>query len=67
MNDAAMAPSAELIEARWQQSQALYELCTRVWAERPELARRAGRRVEELMMPLDAVQARYAKEWSALQ
>lgn len=55
-------PTPEQIEARWQQSLALFELWTGIWAEQPELARRVGRRVEELMMPIDAVQARYARE-----
>ncbi len=64
MTDVAAAPSAELIEARWQQSLALFELWTRIWAEQPEIALRAGPRVEELMMPIDAVQRRYAARWN---
>jgi hypothetical protein len=62
MNDAFYripVPSAEEVEQRWQQSLAQFELWTQIWVKNPELAKRAGTRVEELMMPLEAVRERY--------
>jgi hypothetical protein len=56
-------PSAEVLEMRWQQVLSQFELWTQIWAENPELAKKSGTRVEELMMPLDAVQQRYAQSW----
>ena len=57
-------PTADQIEQRWQQSLAQFELWTQIWAENPDIAKRSGARVEELMMPIDAVRQRYAKSWS---
>jgi hypothetical protein len=59
------APSPDEVQARWQRSLALFELWARIWAEQPDIARRSGQRVEELMMPIDAVWARYIQWWSA--
>jgi hypothetical protein len=58
-------PSAEVVEARWQQSLALFELWTQLWAEQPSIAERAGVRVQELMSTIETVQRRYADVWSA--
>lgn len=55
--------SPEVIEERWLQSLALFELWTGIWADNPDIARRAGTRVEELMLPLEAVQKRYLAGW----
>ena len=57
----ASVPSAEVIQERWLNILAQFELWTQIWAANPELAIQAGTRVEELMMPIDAVQARYAR------
>jgi hypothetical protein len=58
------APAAEVLEARWQQSLALFELWTRIWAEQPSIAARSGLRVQELMSNIETVQRRYADVWS---
>ncbi len=53
-------PAAEVIQERWLNILEQFELWTQIWAANPELAKQAGSRVEELMMPIEAVQARYA-------
>lgn len=53
-------PSADVVQERWLNALAQFELWTQIWADNPELAKKAGIRVEELMMPLSAVQPRYA-------
>jgi hypothetical protein len=66
MNDAFYqipVPSAEELDQRWQQSLTQFELWTQIWRDNPELAKQAGRRVRELMMPLADVQSAYAKTW----
>ena len=64
LNSRVPTPSAEVLEERWQQHLAQFELWTQIWAENPDIAKRSGARVEELMMPIDAVRQRYAKSWS---
>ncbi len=62
MNDAhygISVPTAQQTEERWQQSLAQFELWTQIWRDNPELAKQAGKRVQELMMPLSEVQQRY--------
>ena len=54
-------PAAEVLQERWLNILAQFELWTQIWAANPELAKQAGSRVEELMMPIEAVQARYAR------
>lgn len=54
-----MDEEAALMDARWQQALAQFELWVSIWAENPQAARNAGPRVEELMMPLGQVQERY--------
>ncbi len=54
--------SHEIAQARLQQSLALTEFFVSVWSSNPELARKAGRRVEEFMMPRDEVQRRHAHD-----
>ena len=39
--------------------QTQFDLWTQIWAANPELAKQAGSRVEELMMPIEAARARY--------
>jgi hypothetical protein len=41
---------------RWEQALALYTTFTEMWISNPQLAKQAGRRVQELMMPIDQVQ-----------
>ena len=52
-------PTADQVQERWLSALAQFELWTQIWAANPELAKKAGSRVEELMMPLEAVQLRY--------
>jgi hypothetical protein len=62
MNDAhygIAVPSAQVLEERWQQSLAQFELWTEIWRDNPELARQAGKRVQELMLPLADIHLRY--------
>ena len=56
-------PSAETVNERWLSALAQFELWTLIWSDNPQLAKKAGARVEELMMPIEAVQYRYAKNW----
>lgn len=55
------APTAEQLQQRWEQSLAQFEMWTQIWRDNPSLAKQAGSRVEELLMPIAQVQARYAK------
>ena len=48
--------SAQDANHRWEQALALYSTFTEIWVSNPQLAKQAGRRVEELMMPIDQVQ-----------
>ena len=48
--------SAQDASFRWEQALALYSTFTEIWVSNPQLAKQAGRRVEELMMPIDQVQ-----------
>ena len=57
------APTSEILNERWINSLAQFELWTGIWSANPQLARSAGVRVEELMMPIEEVQHRYAKNW----
>jgi len=54
--------SHEMAQARMQLSLALADFFTSVWSSNPSLARQAGRRVEEFMMPRDEVQRRHAHD-----
>ncbi len=54
-------PTAEQLQQRWEQSLAQFEMWTQIWRDNPQLAKQAGKRVEELLMPIAQVQARYAK------
>ena len=53
-------PAAEVLQERWLNILAQFELWTQIWAANPELAKQAGPRAEELMMPIEAVHLRYA-------
>lgn len=53
-------PTAEQLQQRWEQSLSQFELWTQIWSDNPQLAKQAGRRVEELLMPLEQVRLRYA-------
>ena len=54
-------PTAEQLQRRWQQSLAQFEFWTQIWLDNPTLAKQAGTRVEELLMPLSQVQANNAR------
>ena len=54
-------PTAEQTETRWLQSLAQFELWTQIWRDNPQLAQQAGKRVQELMMPLETAQKNYAQ------
>lgn len=56
-------PTAEIVNERWLNVLSQFELWTGIWSESPQLAKKAGVRAEELMMPLEMVQRRYAKNW----
>jgi hypothetical protein len=53
----------ELAQARMDQALALIDFWVGVWSSNPQLARQAGRRVEEFMMTRDEVRRRHAHEW----
>ena len=50
---------AQTAQARWEQGQALTQLFTDIWLSNPVLAKQAGKRVEEFLMPLADVQRRH--------
>jgi hypothetical protein len=60
MSEASTQPrrviSAQDAKLRWEQALALYSTFTEIWISNPHLAKQAGRRVQELMMPIDQVQ-----------
>lgn len=56
-------PTADIVNERWISALAQFELWTGIWSENPQLAKGSGVRAEELMMPLELVQQRYAKNW----
>ena len=47
---------------RWEQSLALVTTFTQIWMSNPLLAKQAGRKVEEFVMPLVEVQKRHAND-----
>ena len=56
-------PTAEIMHERWINALAQFELWTGIWSDNPQLAKSAGVRAEELMMPIEEVQHRHAKTW----
>ena len=54
--------SAEDANFRWEQALALYSTFTEIWINNPKLAKQAGRRVQELVMPLEEVQQRHLND-----
>ncbi len=54
--------SAQDASARWEQTLALATTFTQIWLANPKLAKQAGRRVEEFVMPLAEVQKRHAND-----
>ena len=50
--------------ARWEQGQALTQLFTEIWLSNPALAKKAGLRVQEFVMPLAEVQRRHLGDLS---
>jgi hypothetical protein len=54
--------SAEDAAERWEQSLSLVTTFTQIWLANPALAKQAGRKVEEFVMPLDEVQKRHAND-----
>ncbi|MES2941446.1 MAG: hypothetical protein V4772_01100 [Pseudomonadota bacterium] len=44
---------------RWHQSLQLVSTFTEIWIQNPQLAKQAGRRVEEFVLPLVEVQKRH--------
>jgi hypothetical protein len=55
MRDATI-PSKAVLDERWQKSLAMFEMWTQIWRDNPSVLAKAGKKVRELMMPLDAVQ-----------
>ncbi|MBO9515741.1 MAG: hypothetical protein J7549_16625 [Variovorax sp.] len=63
MSDKAPSPiPREVAEARLEQALALADFMAAAWSANPRLARQAGRRAEEFMMPRDEVQRRHARD-----
>ena len=56
--------SAQDANLRWEQALALYTTFTEIWISNPQLAKQAGRRVQELMMPIDQVQQLHRNDLS---
>jgi len=54
--------SAQDANFRWEQALALYSTFTEIWTNNPKLAKQAGRRVQELVMPLEEVQQRHLND-----
>ncbi|MEQ1880148.1 MAG: hypothetical protein ABL878_04170 [Burkholderiales bacterium] len=54
--------SAEDAAKRWEQSLSLVTTFTQIWISNPLLAKQAGRKVEEFVMPLVEVQKRHAND-----
>lgn len=52
-------PTAEQLQQRWEQSLVQFEMWKQIWRDNPELARQAGKRVQELMLPLADIHSRY--------
>jgi hypothetical protein len=52
----------EIAEARLAQALALADFMAAAWSANPRLARQAGRKAEEFMMPRDEVQRRHAHD-----
>jgi hypothetical protein len=55
--------SAEDAAKRWEQSLALVTTFTQIWISNPMLAKQAGHKVEEFVMPLAEVQKRHANDF----
>jgi hypothetical protein len=49
-------PSKAILDERWQKSLAMFEMWTQIWLDNPSVLAKAGQKVRELMMPLEAVQ-----------
>ena len=57
-------PTTDVVHERWVNALAQFELWASIWSENPQLAKSAGVRVEELMMPLDEVRLRNLGKWT---
>ena len=47
---------------RFAQGMSLLDVFTQIWLANPALAKQAGRRVEEFILPIEEVQARHAND-----
>lgn len=54
--------NAQDANARWEQSLELTTAFAQIWLANPQLAKQAGRRVEEFVMPLVEVQKRHIND-----
>lgn len=54
--------NAEDAAKRWEQSLSLATTFAQIWMSNPLLAKQAGRKVEEFVMPLVEVQKRHAND-----
>ncbi len=54
--------SSQVANLRWQQSIELYSTFTEIWIQNPQLAKQAGRRVQEHVMAIAEVQQRHAND-----
>lgn len=53
---------AQVAAVRWEQALALATTFTQIWLANPKLAKQAGRRAEEFVMPLAEVQKRHVND-----
>ena len=62
LKNQALVISSHDANLRWQQSIELYSTFTEIWVQNPQLAKQAGRRVQEHVMPIAEVQQRHVND-----
>ena len=62
MKAPALVISSQDANLRWQQSIELYSTFTEIWIHNPQLAKQAGRRVQELVLSIAEVQQRHVND-----
>jgi len=61
-NDSMAVITAGMAAQRFAQGMGLLDVFTRIWIANPTLAKQAGRKVEEFILPLEEVQRRHASD-----
>jgi hypothetical protein len=54
--------TAGMAAQRFAQGMGLLDIFTKIWIENPMLAKQAGRKVEEFILPLEEVQRRHTSD-----